>query len=156
MRLLRIFYTVIFCASVGLTQQPGQETGGQSAAPPQQSSELPKLEHFDLKMVDASADPCTDFYKYACGKWMAANPIPADQTWWSVDGPLQIWNEMALRETLEKSAEATPNRNPNEQKIGDYWYSCMDEKGIDARTPAEIKPELDRIAALKNKKDLAG
>src|SRR5215471_12596358 len=66
------------------------------------SSQLPKLDHFDPQMVDSSADPCTDFYQYACGKWMKANPIPADQVVWSTASPLQLWNETVLRETLEK------------------------------------------------------
>ena len=43
----------------------------------------PKLEHFDPKLVDKDLSPCDDFYKYSCNKWLTANPIPADQVYWS-------------------------------------------------------------------------
>ncbi|HZR28157.1 MAG TPA: M13 family metallopeptidase [Terriglobales bacterium] len=126
----------------------------QSSAP-QTSPELPKIDHFDPQMADSSLDPCADFYQYACSKWMKANPIPADQVSWSTASPLQLWNETVLRETLEKNSSDDPKRSPVEQKIGDYWYACMDEKGIEATGVKAIQPELDRIAALKNKSQLA-
>jgi len=47
-----------------------------------QAKDAPKLEHFDPNLVDKTLNPCDDFYKYACSKWIAANPIPADQVRW--------------------------------------------------------------------------
>ena len=121
----------------------------------QNSDALPKLDHFDPKLVDESVDPCTDFYKYACSKWMKANPIPPDQVEWSTASPLELWNENLLRQTLEKNSALDPKRSAAEQKIGDYWYACMDEKGIEAKGAKAIEPELARIAALKSKSQLA-
>jgi len=123
------------------------------SSPADQSKE-PKLEHFDPDLVDKSLDPCNDFYKYACNKWLTANPIPADQVFWSTGSGLELWNEGLLRETLEAASKNDSNRTANQQKIGDYWAACMDESGIEATGLKPVTPELDRIAALKSKKEI--
>jgi putative endopeptidase len=115
----------------------------------------PKVEHFDPNLVDKSLDPCNDFYKYSCNKWLTANPMPADQVFWGTGSGLQIWNENILRETLEASGKNDPSRSAVQQKIGDYWTACMDEPGIDAAGVKPLQPEFDRIAAMKSKKDIA-
>jgi putative endopeptidase len=117
-------------------------------------SQEPKLQHFDPDLADKSLDPCDDFYKYACNKWMTANPIPADQVYWGTGSNLQLWNETVLRETMEAASKNDPSRSAVQQKIGDYWAACMDESGIEAAGLKPLQPELDRIAALKSKKDL--
>ena len=113
-----------------------------------------KLERFDPTLVDQTLDPCNDFYKYACNKWLTANPIPPDQVYWSTGSGLELWNEGILRETLEAASKNDASRSPVQQKIGDYWASCMDESGIEAAGLKPLQPELDRIAGLKSKKDL--
>ncbi len=117
-------------------------------------SNQPKLEHFDPNLVDKSLDPCNDFYKYSCNKWLSANPIPADQVYWSTGSDLELWNEGVLRETLEAASKDDPKRSPVQQKIGDYWAACIDESAIEASGLKPLQPELDRIAALQSKKDL--
>src|SRR5580700_8303652 len=114
----------------------------------------PKLEHFDPKLVDQSLNPCDDFYKYSCNKWIAANPIPADQVYWTTGSGLELWNENVLRETMEATSKNDPKRSAVQQKIGDYWAACMDESGIEAAGLKPLQPELDRIAALKSKKEI--
>jgi endothelin-converting enzyme/putative endopeptidase len=114
----------------------------------------PKLEHFDPALIDTELNPCDDFYKYSCTKWLAANPIPADQVYWSTGSNLELWNETLLRETMEASSKNDPNRNAVQQKIGDYWAACMDESGIEAAGLKPLQPVLDRIAALKSKKEI--
>jgi putative endopeptidase len=123
------------------------------SAPASQST--PKLEHFDISQVDKSLDPCQDFYQYACSKWNAANPVPADQVAWGTGSGLQYWNENILREALEKAAAQTSNRTDYEQKIGDYWAACMDESEIESAGTRDLKGELERIAQMTNKSQLA-
>ena len=107
-------------------------------------TKAPKLEHFDPNLVDPSLNPCDDFYKYSCNKWLTANPIPPDQVFWSTGSSLELWNDNVLRETLEVSSKNDPKRSPVQQKIGDYWAACMDESGIEAAGVKPLQPELDR------------
>ena len=113
-----------------------------------------KLEHFDPDLADKTLDPCDDFYKYSCTKWLTANPIPSDQVFWSTGSGLQLWNEGVLRDTLEAASKNDEGRTPVQQKIGDYWAACMDEAGIEAAGLKPLQPELARIDALKSKKDM--
>src|SRR5438270_926131 len=80
--------------------------------------------------MDKSADPCVDFYQFACGGWIKNNPIPADQSIWSRFGELAERNRAELRGILESAAKAS-NRDANEQRIGDYYSACMDEAAIE-------------------------
>ena len=131
------------------SSHPGLAGGGAD------QTNVPKLEHFDPDLVDKTLDPCDDFYKYSCSKWLAANPIPADQVYWSTGSGLQLWNEGVLRDTLEAASKNDPNRPPVQQKIGDYWAACMDESGIESAGLKPLQSELARISALKSKKDIA-
>jgi len=128
--------------------------GAGDPAKPEQAKADPKLEHFDPNLVDKYFNPCDDFYKYACNKWLSANPIPADQVAWGTRSGLQLWNETALRETLEANSKDDANRSPVQQKIGDYWAACMDESGIEAAGLKPLQPELSRISDIKSKKEI--
>jgi putative endopeptidase len=147
MRTSRLAIIAVLVCLLGVVRATAQSSPASDSAP--------KLEHFDLSLIDKSLDPCQDFYKYACSKWNAANPIPADQVAWGTGSGLQYWNESILREALEKAAPQTSNRTDYEQKIGDYWAACIDESGIDAAGTRDLKPELDRINQMTNKSQLA-
>src|SRR5689334_22074004 len=118
------------------------------------ASELPKLERLHADQVNPQVDPCTDFYKYTCSKFFAANPIPPDQAAWGVAGPLLKWNEVVMRQSLEAAAAKKQGRTPAEQKIGDYWTSCIDEARIESTAMKAFQPELKRIDDLKQKSQL--
>ena len=108
----------------------------------------------DLGAMDKTADPCVDFYQYACGKWVADHPIPADRPMWGSFMELVQRNEETLRGILEKASVDDPKRTPLEQKIGDYYNACLDEKIVDAKGDEPIRPELAHIDAIPDKHGL--
>lgn len=128
----------------------------QGPSPAAKSDELPKLEHLSAGQVNPQIDPCADFYQYTCSKYFAANPIPPDRATWGVIGPLRDWNDTVLRQALEAAAAKKQGRSANEQKIGYFWTSCMDESKIESSSMNELKPELKRIDDIKDKAQLAG
>jgi len=109
----------------------------------------------DVTAMDRSVDPCVDFFAYSCGGWIKNNPIPPDQSSWDTYSKMEDENKTQLRGILEAAATPDPGRNAVNQKIGDYYASCIDEQAIEAKGIDPLKPELDRIAKIKSKADLA-
>ena len=118
-------------------------------------TELPYTPSLDLNAMDRAADPCVDFYQYTCGGWMKNNPIPPDQSTWSVYGKLANENQQFLWGILEQASKPSPNRTAVQQKIGDYFASCMDEARVEKLGASPLKPMLGRIAAVKSTRDFA-
>jgi len=133
-------------AFVCFAQTPSQQ--------PQTQQGSKEIHSFDLDAIDKTVDPCADFYRYACGNWMKNNPIPSDQSSWSRFDELFQNNQFILRDILEKAAAGGAARDADTQKIGDFYNSCMDESTIEKKGLTSIKPQLDKIAALKNKSEL--
>jgi putative endopeptidase len=106
---------------------------------------------FSTANMDMTANPCVDFYQYACGTWMANNPIPADQSRWGTFDQLADRNREVLHQILEKASVNDPKRTAVEQKIGDFYASCTDEATIDQLGIKPLEPELIRIDAIKSK-----
>jgi putative endopeptidase len=109
----------------------------------------------DVTSMDTSIDPCTDFFTYSCGAWIKKNPIPPDQTSWSVYSKLEDDNKAILRDILESAATPATDRDAAKQKIGDYYAACMDEKAINAAAIKPLQPVLDEIQQLRSKRDIA-
>jgi endothelin-converting enzyme/putative endopeptidase len=98
--------------------------------------------------MNISVDAFVDFYAYACGGWLARNPIPADQARWSVYGKLYDENQRFLWGLLQAAAEPRATRTPNEQKIGDYYAACMDEPAVEKAGAAPLFAEMGAVDAL--------
>lgn len=108
----------------------------------------------DKSLIDLNADPCVDFAAYACGHFSQLHPIPADQSEWDTFALLFEHTELDLRSLLESVAANNPNRTSSEQKIGDYYASCMDEDAINRAGLQPLAPWMNRIANLKSTSEL--
>jgi putative endopeptidase len=115
-----------------------------------------KMPGFDAGAVDHNVSACVNFYQYACGGWLAANPVPNDQSRWGRFDALAERNRTILESILEAASSNKPTRTAIEQKIGDYYASCMDTKALDQKGLAPIQPDLDRISGMENKAALTG
>jgi len=110
---------------------------------------------FDLSSLDKNTPACTNFYQYANGGWLAANPIPAAYPSWGVGNVLNEKNRDVLHDILEAAAKnTTAAKGSSEQKVGDYYSSCMDEAKIESEGLKPLAEEFARIAAVKDKKTL--
>jgi len=114
----------------------------------------PKSWGFDTANLDRTCKPCDDFYQFAMGGWMKANPIPPEYPIWGSFSQLADRNQQNLREILEAAATSKAAAGTNEQKIGDFYSSCMDTTAIDAAGAKPIEPELTQIAAVQTLADL--
>ncbi len=109
---------------------------------------------FSVDTIDKAADPCADFYQYACGSWLKRTEIPADQARWGSFTELFERNLATSHGILEKASADVPGRNAIDQKIGDFYASCMDEDAADEKGLDPLRPELERIAAAKDRPSL--
>jgi putative endopeptidase len=107
----------------------------------------PSTSGFDANALDRSVSPCQDFYQFACGGWMARNPIPPDRARWGRFDELIEHNNAILRDILEKE--------PGGSQTGDYYAACMDTATIERKGTSVLKAEFDRIAALGDKMAIA-
>ncbi|MGB7150174.1 MAG: M13 family metallopeptidase [Terriglobales bacterium] len=109
---------------------------------------------FSADMLDKSIDPCNDFYAYACSKWMDQNPLPADRSVWGSFSEVAERGQYIVRDILEKASADHPGRNSSEQKIGDYYASCMDEAAIEKAGARPLEHDFQSIAAIHTKQEL--
>jgi putative endopeptidase len=105
---------------------------------------------YDVNDLDPAVSACQDFVGYANGKWIAANPIPADKTRWGAFDALAEQSLDAQHTLVEKADKAADRAGKGsvEQKIGWLFRSGMDEAAIDKAGFDPIKPDLARIAEL--------
>jgi endothelin-converting enzyme/putative endopeptidase len=134
--------TCAFLLAIGVAQGAFAEPGDGKAA------------SYGPADVDKSVSPCNDFYHFACGNWLKANPVPADQPIWGRFNELLDRNQAVLKGILEKAEVPDPKRSPRDQRIGDFYHACMDEARAESLGASPLKGELDAIAAVKAKGEL--
>jgi len=118
------------------------------------AADKPNSWGFDTANLDTTCKPCDDFYQFAMGGWMKANPIPPEYSSWGTFTQLADKNQQNLRQILDDAVNAKARPGSNEQKIGDFYASCMDLTAIDAAGTKPLEPELARIAGINSVADV--
>ena len=138
---------VIVAGTMLALTQAAQGEDQKPAAPPESRS-------LDLTAIDKTADPCTDFYQYACGNWNKSNPIPSDQVRWARS--FTVVNERN-RYLLWKELDAAAKdpKTPLQKQFGDFYASCMNTDVVEKKGLTPIEPAFKAIAGLAETKQLA-
>src|ERR1700723_3178536 len=144
---------VVFVLMGGLMAGASPRDGGSDASAGV-VADAPGYWGFDTKNLDRSCKPCDDFFEFAMGGWMKANPIRPQYPRWGSFTVLLDKNQQNLRRILEAEEKTTSPPGSNGQKIGDFYASCMDTTAIDAAGAKAIEPELAKIAAVKSAVEL--
>jgi len=105
---------------------------------------------FDFASIDRSVNACQDFNRFANGGWIDRNPVPAAYSRWGRFELLDESNVNVLHEILDGLIAKKKFANANEQKIADFYGSCMDEQTIEAEGIKPLEPELQRIARISD------
>lgn len=118
------------------------------------AADLP-LRSYDLSNLDPTCKPCDDFARFAGGGWQKSHPIPPEYPEWGSFEIVTDDNRKKMKAILEAAAQSSqPVPGSNEQKIGDFYASCLDISAIDSQGAKPLQPSLDEIASLKAKEDL--
>jgi putative endopeptidase len=101
---------------------------------------------------DPSADPGSDFYRFANGGWQDANPIPAGFGAWGAFEEVHTRNELVIHDLLV--AAAAEPADDLDRMLGDYFAAGMDTDAIEAAGITAIQPLLDAIGATRTQQDV--
>src|SRR5215204_6258636 len=148
----RVFAVMVLPAAIVLGYADAQ-VGAQQVQEPQPQPTASRS-GVDLNALDRTANPCEDFYQFACGGWRKAHPAPPDQPRYGRFEELQNRNNEILKDILENAAKPATASSPELQKVGDYYSSCMAESAIETKGTAPLAADLRRVDAIAAKTDI--
>lgn len=146
MKLARVLPVVILAALGGATSPLLAQQRAHDAAAARHG--------VDPSDMDRAAQACDDFYRYADGGWRAKNPIPPEFPSWGTFSELAERNREVLHGVLERVSKEKNAPGSDEQKIGDFYASCMDEAAIETAGPKPLQPVLERLEKMQTAADL--
>lgn len=100
--------------------------------------------------VDTTINPSDDFFQYANGGWIKANPIPEEQSSWGIGNLVIEENLKRLRSISEQAADKKANKGSADQLIGDFWHTGMDSIQIENEGLETLQPYLEKIKQVKD------
>jgi predicted metalloendopeptidase len=115
----------------------------------------PAVTGIDRAGIDKTVQPGDDFFAYGNGTWVKKTAIPADKSSFGTFDQVFEKTSAEVRDLIQTAAKTNPKPGSDAQKVGDYYASYMDEAGIEAKGLTPLKPEFDRIAAIKDNKSLS-
>jgi putative endopeptidase len=124
-----------------------------------QSTPAPETHGIVVANMDRSVKPGDDFYDYANGDWLKRTEIPPDRRYIDPNGlDFDDSNDLTRKRIaglIDEANKANAPAGSNARKIADLYNSYMDEATIEAKGLAPLRPRLDAIAAIRDKRDLA-
>lgn len=120
-----------------------------------QQASAPKTHGITVTNIDRSVKPGDDFYRFANGEWIKRTEIPPDRAAIDVFTKLADLSNQRMNDLIEELAKSKAPAGSGERKVADLFNSYMDEAGIEAKGLAALRPHLDAIAAIHDKKELA-
>ena len=150
--------SLLFLAACGSPEKPAATPQDHLSAAP---SNAPKVEEtslaevgLDPSAIDRSADPCDDFYQFACGGWLKSTDIPPEYSRYGRFTEIHERNQARLKNILEKASSTDDAANPEMQKLGAYYGACMDEAAVEKNGLSAIEPLLKEARGIKSRADL--
>jgi endothelin-converting enzyme/putative endopeptidase len=119
------------------------------------AKKAPEIHGVDIANMDRSVKPGDDFYHYANGDWIKRTELPADRAGIDVFSKLADLSDKRTADLIAEIAKSNPPASSATRKVADLYNSYMDESAIEAKGLAPLRPHLEAIAAIHDKRELA-